>query len=371
MKKTNCLIVLIPVAILLLVLVFECAPYLSENGASCPCEDGWKCCTGSCIPAGETCSSDGGTTRECNCIDGWKCCMDTCIPDEAYCPANGGTKACTCKNPQDTVDADSTEVVCLRKDYNCNALNLCENGYECDHHNRCICIEPATCGIDCSSECNCPSETVCDPNANACRSPWMCLDDSMCSGGEVCRQGSDGFDFYICQSSTVKAVGETCLRSWECNSGVCYTNVCLQFCTRNADCQNNLLCAEVDHGELGCVINTECIPPCNGPDEYCADHGQECRNDFCRTSADCSGVCAIELYRPLAGKCLPDYEPDVPACEDNEFVSMPGFHGGHCIIYQACWSDADCQVPYTCVSTDMLGAPTIVDTGLCARIAGP
>jgi hypothetical protein len=380
MKETRTWMVVTPAVMLALLLALHCAPYLSEDDAACPCEDGWTCCMGRCIPEGDTCSSgdgggggDGGTTEECPCIEGWKCCMDTCIPDEAYCPPDGVTRACACRNPLDTVDANSIEVVCYRKDYTCNALNLCEAGYECDHHNHCVCVDPAICGIDCSSgDCKCPGNTVCDPNVDACRPPWMCLDDSMCATGQVCRQGYDGLTFYTCQTQTANAVGESCLRSWECNSGVCYTNVCLQFCTRNADCPDNLLCAEVDHGELGCVINTECNPPCTGPEEYCADWGQECRSDFCRTSADCpGGLCAIELYRPLAGQCLPYGEPDLPDCEDNEFVSMPMLHHGYCIVYRACWSDADCQSPYTCVSADMLGAPTIVDTGLCARLSQP
>jgi hypothetical protein len=298
--------------------------------------------------------------------------MDTCIPEQAYCPSDGVTRACTCKNPLDGVESDSIEVICFRKDYTCNALNLCEAGYECDHHNRCVCVDLALCGIDCSSDdCLCPGNTACDSSTNTCRPPLICLDNSMCPDGSTCREGMDGLDYYRCLPTTGIAVGEGCWNSSECNSGVCYTNVCLQACTRNIDCPDNLFCAQVDHGQLGCVINTECSPPCSGPDEYCADHGWECRSDFCRTSADCPGICAIEIHRPLAGICVPPGEPGFPDCEDNEFATMMAPHEGYCIIYTACWSDADCQVPYTCVPTDLLGAPTIVDTGLCARLAGP
>lgn len=359
--------------LLLLVFVFECAPYLSENGASCPCKDGWKCCQGRCIPAQDTCTvtGDGGTSEECSCITGWKCCVGTCIPTEAECPSNGSPKACTCRNPQDTVYGNAIEVVCARQDYECNALNLCEAGYQCDHHGSCVCTEPESCGVDCSSDCTCPQETICDPRSQVCREPWMCLDHSMCSGGEICRMGLDGFDYFRCQPPTGRLPGDACDGMGGCDSGVCYTGVCLQFCTGNADCPDNLLCAEVDHGELGCVINTECTMPCNGPDEYCADHGFECRNDFCRTSADCPGVCAVELGRPLAGRCLPEYEPNVPACTAQEFVSLPFYHDGYCMIYQACWTDADCPSPYTCTSSEVLGAPTVVETFLCARQAGP
>jgi hypothetical protein len=350
--------------------VSECALYQSGNGDSCPCKDGWKCCEGSCIPEGEVCSTDGGTGQDCNCIEGWKCCMKTCIPDSAMCPEDGGLTPCSCKNPQDTVDTEGIETVCARKNYTCNALNLCEGGYDC-YHSRCACVEPETCGIDCASGCQCPGSTVCDANADACREPLICLDDSMCAGGDVCRLAMDGYDYYRCLSPIANGVGDACSGGDECNSRVCYTNVCLQFCTQNADCPDNLQCAEVDHGELGCVINTECDPPCGGADEYCEERRQECHNDFCRTSGECAGVCAVEIQAPLAGKCLPGDEPGVPDCGDQEFVTVMSSLDGYCIIYRACWSDADCEAPYTCVSTEELGAPTITDAKLCARRVGP
>ena len=358
--------VILLVAFAFMSLTSGCAPYHSVEGGNCPCEEGWKCCEDNCIPEGDQCSSDGGTSGECSCMEGWKCCQETCILDEAECK-EGGNRACACRDPRDAVDADSYEFECYRKDYQCNALALCDEGYECDHHNRCICMNLDLCGIDCSGDCTCPEDSVCDPGTDTCRLPLICLDNSMCPDDFVCRPIMGTVMHYTCTQPNGKEVGEDCQRSWDCNSSICHTNVCLKFCTGNAGCPRGQYCSEVDHGELGCVFVSECGPTCNGPDEFCGDHGHECVSNYCRTGVDCEGDCGIHIDRPLLGQCLPIDFPEDGFCGDSEFVHTPSSHDGHCLIFKACWTDADCPNPYRCFLDDMLNVPPPAGSGLCGR----
>ncbi len=365
MKKQLTFLRAISLVTISILLQTNCAPYLSEFGASCPCKDGWKCCSEKCIPEEDECSTDGGTNGECSCMEGWKCCWDTCIPEEAECMAEAN-RACACRDSRDMVSADLSEFTCYRTDYQCSALALCDDGYDCDQHNRCLCTDLNLCGIDCTTDCICQGETVCDPSTKTCRQPLMCLDDSMCPDDLLCRQTGGFINYYTCQPPDGSEVGGECLRGYDCNSSTCYTNICLQFCTANEDCPIDQFCSLVDHGELGCVVDTDCIESCDGLDEYCGRNGTECLNNYCRVGGDCEGDCGLSIDRPLVGECLPPDILEPVFCADNEFVSTPSM-AGYCMIYQACWSDADCQEPYRCILGNDLDVPPPVSTGLCAR----
>jgi hypothetical protein len=354
-------------AFVCVLMVICCSNQYQADENECPCEEGWKCCWNNCIPEEDQCSSDGGSNGGCPCMEGWKCCQETCIPDEAVCN-EGSNRACACRDPRDVVNTDSYEFECYRKDYQCSALALCDAGYECDHNNRCICISLNLCGIECSGDCNCPEEFVCDPGTDTCRLPLICLDDSMCTNDYICRQVMGTINHYTCLPPDGKQVGENCLGSLDCNSSICHTNVCLQFCTKNADCPSGQYCSQLDLGEAGCVFQTECGSTCNAPDEFCGEHGHECMSNYCRTGADCAGDCGLHIDRPLLGQCLPVDFPEQGFCNDNEFVHTPFSNDGHCLIFKACWTDADCPSPYSCFSGDELGAPPPSGSGLCGRL---
>jgi len=277
-------------------------------------------------------------------------------------------KICECKNPLDKLFQEIVEEICVRDNYICNALNLCDDGYLCDL-DECTCADKEVCGIDCSNDCECTFPSVCDEGIDRCRLPMACLDDSMCSGGQVCR-GERYLPYYICLEPYVdgKEVGQECSRRWECKSDTCYTDVCLQFCTKNADCPSGQFCALVDFVMTGCVLQTECGSDCNGPDEYCSQARQECRNenDFCRTGVDCEGDCLIEFFWPLIGLCSEESKN----CEDDEFTifqGVPPQEDEHCYIYKSCWSDQDCPDPYTCVPVDDYHQHLMGDSSFCAR----
>ncbi len=271
---------------------------------------------------------------------------------------------CSCRNPEDELVNVGERPMCKRSNYTCNALNPCDEGYFC--WGECECQDLDICGIDCSSGCYCPSPLECDPNTNTCRAPLGCLDDSMCPDEEVCREVYEGpddrVDYHECTTPSGAGTGQPCDYNWQCRSGVCYTQICLQFCTQNSDCPQGQYCELVDHGSMACVVATGCNPACALPDEYCyglPDPEPECRSDFCRTGADCPGDCELPyLYsNPRIGRCA-----EISVCSDEEFV-LGIYANTRCMIYQACWTDIDCEQPYECITL----SPGVYLIGFCGR----
>jgi len=352
-----CFFVILPLGF-----IAGCVSYLSEENSPCPCSQGWKCCDGRCIEDDKTCDKDGGDDGDGDSEDGKS-------GDQV------NSEPCTCRNSEDMIDDPDQVNICVRKDYTCNALNLCENGYECNRFNECQCMDNEICPIDCSTGCDCPAFSVCDTRTTTCRPEQMCADDRMCLDGKVCREDREHPpNYYICAEPIGGGVGASCDRSYECLSRMCYSGVCLKFCTGNQDCPTGQLCSLMEIGTMGCVLQTECGPSCNADDEYCEEnHEHICKDAFCRTDSDCLGNCGIEFHAPLVGQCITPGQPE-PAlnCTSDEFVSFMGAIGGsgYCIKYQACWDDADCQAPYSCVNSDELGDPMIGEPSLCARKVG-
>jgi hypothetical protein len=256
---------------------------------------------------------------------------------------------CSCRNPDDELVHADDRPTCMRTNYTCNALNPCDEGYVC--WNICECQDLDICGIDCSSGCICPGGTVCDEKTDICRIPHACLSDAMCPEGQKCREPRDPHysqDYYQCSIPSGGSTGQPCDFNWQCWSGVCdQTRVCLDACESNQDCPAGQLCHEAEHSTLGCALVTECGQSCSGDDEFCVNWN-ECRNDNCRTHADCPGDCNLDLRSPVIGRCT-----DLSLCEDDEIILIVG-GGEFCLVYQACWTDLDCESPYRC-TTELIG----------------
>jgi len=291
------------------------------------------------------------------------------LESQYFLPDESEAFGCPCKNPLDSIRGHE-EKYCVREGYTCNALNPCEENYECGE--VCHCANPSICGIDCSSGCACPGEFVCDEGTGTCRKPKACLDSEMCTGNQVCREAEfnpDGMtmDYYRCLSQRGAEVGQWCEsdhQSWECKSTICYTNVCLQSCNKNAECPSGQYCALVDHEMLGCVVQSECGSTCSEPEYYCDFDDQTCRNDLCRTGADCENDCKRDgLHYSRIGRCTLDGQ----YCSDNEFLLKTGI-GEICLIYQSCWTDLDCAEPYRCFPESWGGGG---HGNYCGREANP
>jgi len=269
-----------------------------------------------------------------------------------------GVEACSCRSELDIINSDGW---CERQDYTCNALNLCEQGYECTARNKCVCSNQAECGIECSVDCSCPAERVCVNSTNRCQRSLPCLDDSMCADGQICRL-SEGLNYYICMPPSGAEVGQDCNENEDCLSGICQTGVCLQSCFQNSDCPAQQLCNVVDMSTLACVLETGCGQDCGDPGVFCSDD-QCVSNTTCRTHADCPGDCGIDPQRPLRGLCS-----SRALCEDIEWSSSNYIVQYFCLVFEACRSDTDCSEPYRCVFSRELDVPLVFDLGYCGRL---
>ena len=353
MKTVKHLLTVLLPAVIAVALFHGCAPYLSEGNEPCPCKDGWKCCWDVCFPLDYPCSQDAGSD------DGDAGGGDT-GSDSGQDKSNW--PYCPCKNRSDVVDPNSDW--CYRKGYTCNALNPCDDGYEC--HQYCYCRDVSICGLDCSTGCSCPYPLVCDEKTGTCRVPQGCLDDSMCDNGFVCREAPHSPELptlhRMCTRPSGAEVGQQCEEGWQCYSGVCdHSHICLQACESSVDCPAGQFCHEADFSTLGCVVETQCEPSCDGVDEYCTQGG-DCRDDNCRTHADCPGDCTILFSSPVIGQCTDDSS----LCEDDEFlVKIDNKY--YCIIYRSCWTDLDCEGQYRCSSE--LWGPTD-QASYCGRLVG-
>jgi hypothetical protein len=272
---------------------------------------------------------------------------------------NDGLAACTCRSELDSVNSDGW---CERKDYTCNALNLCEQDYECSADSKCVCTSLSECGIECSAECGCPPEKVCVNSTNRCQRPLPCLDDSMCADGQICRL-SEGLKYYICMPRSGAEVGQECNENEDCLSRICQTGVCLQSCDQNSDCPAQQHCNVVDMSTLACVLETDCGQNCVDPGAFCSD--DQCVSETnCRTHADCPGDCEIGPQRPLRGHC----SSLSALCEDIEWSSSNYIRQEFCLVFEACRYDADCAEPYRCVFFREIDVPLIYDLGFCGRL---
>ena len=288
-------------------------------------------------------------------------------PDAA---ADAGVAACLCTNPSDDCVDTGYRTSCVRSNYTCNVLSPCDPGYDCVQ-SRCVCQDQPNCGIDCTSARSCPVGLTCDPNTDVCWLPQQCLVDAMCSAGEVCNGDESG----VCRQQTGAATGAACQSHNDCSNGRCYTQVCLQPCQTNSDCPVGQLCEGGSGGPLapGCMLQSNCTN-CGGPSQYC--YRSRCYDTSCRRGSDCpSDECIMLGFFPIRGHCGTPVPSRVDAgvnstCGDDEFVADVREHA-FCITYDSCWTDADCQAPYRCLTARELEdfEPALLEqeAGFCGR----
>jgi len=269
---------------------------------------------------------------------------------------NANENLCDCLNPNDVYSASG----CVRSDFTCNALNPCDVGYRCDWENNCVCTDREVCGLACDGECGCPNEYECIASSDTCEPELPCISDSMCVGDEKCQRSTSRG--YYCRIPVGLDDGEQCDRNEDCASQICETNICLERCNRNADCQDGQYC-QVFSRLGGCVVDRDCFE-CDGPNQIC--HGPSCLT-ACLTSGDCDDDCYSILSAPLISYCKREWNYD---CESNEFYVGGEGPGIYCVIHQPCRIGVtDCPTDYECIGMDRLdmGMPYDASIGLCAR----
>src|SRR5262249_1209817 len=107
----------------------------------------------------------------------------------------------------------------------------------------------------------------------------------------------------------------------------------------NAECPAEQHCESVG-GEPICTARvSECTDFCTDPAAFCIPPINEpiqCVRG-CRSTADCDGVdCEFR-------------NGEITACGSALHCAPEEFHyRDSCLIHQSCWTDDECQAPYTC-----------------------
>jgi hypothetical protein len=300
----------------------EDSPCSSGCAADAWCfDDGWSadCFTGSaCYSGGQgDCSGDqhcdGRTCLDtCNatsdCSQGKECVLRE---DIAGWPLNGVTSTKLCMEPRcnchDASDVcwvrgdfeTSTDLACYRAQ-SCSIFTSCSaqglDAYACDtDFGACMCDDPAVCGQSCDLHADCTAGTVCDETDFVCIES-ECRRASECAaahsseemGNAVCAYSGDTSGPRTCTAEGEVAVGSPCNDWRECQSGMCFANVCVVPCVDNSECTTGSCQAFADSPFPICVNpgNPVCSD-CTGADEFCDGTGACQVGPACSFDGDC------------------------------------------------------------------------------------
>ncbi|MFH2004966.1 MAG: hypothetical protein ABI333_00135, partial [bacterium] len=183
-----------------------------------------------------------------------------------------------------------------------------------------------------------------------------CEGDGDCPGNETCEDDTGGVGYFVCEATTLGALGDACTAGTECQSGFCNGDVCSE-CEGDGDCPGNETCVD-DMGGVGYFV-------CQGGNlgalgDACTD-GAECQSAFCNGDVcsecegdgDCAGggTCVDDTggvgYFVCQGGSglLGDTCNDGAECVSGYCFNPPG-PGPH--ICSECEVDGDCSGTMTC-----------------------
>jgi hypothetical protein len=263
--------------------------------AQVPCANDSQCAT---ITSGHSCQPVPGGTPGCGCVRNTDCdaplVCDTSFGTPGFC----NDRPCTSDTP------------CATSPYG----HVCVN---------------STCG--CTSDSDCPTGRMCDPNAGYCvENP--CASDADCASygfGLKCQMTADGEPYCGC------ATDADCLTGLRCDArgGDGAYNVCTAPCTGSDNCANLLRGPSCDtqSGLCGCSADADCSDPA----QTC-DTTKLCITPPCTSDADCQSSTAGYRCDTSAGTCGCVADSDC----DSGYVCLTD--SGTCGD-PGCASDADCQ----------------------------
>lgn len=288
-----------------------------------------------------------------------------------------GDSACECISPLDECSGQR----CVRAGVDCrDDATSCPEGYACvEETGQCNCTgeswetTPDACGPICDETPECPTRLTCDPDSGLCRQGKTCRSSARCPDGEICVEFEPGFS--KCTTPGVGSVGDACARPADCESGVCEDGVCKSgVCLDDTDCAEGEACT----GETGVGHGT--VDGCTERDERCPEscpEGESCIAGTCRTSLRCrvTGDCeegdCLYGVRSQLGYCGSDEADSAERhCKPDEWrrsAVQSGEPMTYCFVNVLCWSDANCEPPYTCIG----GSSASSQPTRCGRVAEP
>lgn len=228
--------------------------------------------------------------------------------------------------------------ICTRS---CDASRVdigCPQGLFCQQTNGCngICapvVAERTLGESCSSSGECRSRLCAGA---VCVAPCE-RGDGNCFAGEACQGIAEGACGYCVNEGSVggpRANGENCGSNSDCESGLCFEEDGLSYCSES--CESDRDCGDAFH----CRSNMCIRGPRQRPGGPCIENG-DCASGFCVTEGNtryCSELCN-------AGAC-----PDGFTCETvgEAQVCLPGSS----LLGQPCTANNECISDLCVFNTD-------------------
>ena len=299
---------------------------------------------------------------------------DQGLADDMIIPSTDSAPSFACNNSKDRYEAMN----CIRDNYLCNALNICETGYECKNQ-ECACKDIATCGISCTSSAGCPTGLDCDVDTKRCREklpPTPCFTNMHCPAGLVC-----AFEEGVCLPKGTKKVGEACLTNDECEDRVCHTKVCLQRCLKNSECPQKQWCvfATGTFARTLVCLPQSSDPKCTDPKEanfYSQKAICHSSDNICNKKSDCTDPkqdCVYPHPKHIGEfdypQCYQMSSGSSPYCQNDDEMIPPAIsHQSICTSFKPCWSAANCPANYKCDKIQMKHpVANQVETRICYK----
>ncbi len=228
----------------------------------------------------------------------------------------------------------------------------CLNTTGCD--GQCVAGEPGelALGEACTADTDCASLACLDPGDGTQRCLYRCQGGAgVCPTTEVCAAGEGSCGGCVDPSIVGgrRGLGEPCATDEECNSGICFTDGELQYCSVACEgfgscidgfhCRGDR-CARGNPGQTGdpCLTSDDCQGTRECLDGRCArpctdscDDGLTCTDMFCRTD-----------LAPLGEACTADADCHEGMCREV---------GDAQICTRPCGAAGACSTPYVCVDS--------------------
>ncbi len=213
------------------------------------------------------------------------CASQLCLPDPfigGYCTADCTSNMCAVG---ETCSVVGVIEVCLKA---CTAATDCRTGYQCFMGG-------------------------CQP---------LCSTDDDCGKGYVCQSGQ-------CQPKPGAPLGGDCTIDDDCSSQTCLQQICVQGCTRDADCESTQTCFVNPTGDDRATPTTRIVPICitkrgtAAPGSACSKDADCDRGscqlgmcvEMCASGGDCtrSGTDCAGMFLELSNKTQPSFKGCLPS----------------------------------------------------------
>jgi hypothetical protein len=207
-----------------------------------------------------------------------------------------------------------------------------------DGYSRCISPELLELGQTCINSDECNSGICSDAGGDLGSVCSICDSDDNCGADQLCIYDNN-LGYEIC-SGTLE-LGADCSSSDQCTSGECRGDVCSE-CTDQSDCSDGGFCVD-QTGDVGYYV-------CEGELGDSCDANDDCGLDRCFPGQDVCSECATNSDCGVSQECAYDGDDGYASCVGTADLGDSCDNDGQCVsescnsgVCSECSSDSDCN----------------------------